>query len=174
MSNANNRTTRKTAGKGLKSEPKTPMSFKSVISCSASHKYRHQYLKTVIMSPLSYLFFKQNSSNSSLIDHIFWWFLYLYLQLSPNGPYIYRYLYVYLNCSAQWSITRAGRIAMCPCNSFLPSPSTVFAIFFLVAKTQTIAKSYSDCCVLQFYLPMQNCNLSSCYYPLSEQLIVLG
>lgn len=51
MNNGNNRATTKTAGKGLKSEPNIPMSFQSIISDSALHKYGLRYLETVTVSP---------------------------------------------------------------------------------------------------------------------------
>lgn len=48
MGSGNNRIARKTAGKGLNSEPVTLTSLKSITSYSASHEYELQYLRTFV------------------------------------------------------------------------------------------------------------------------------
>lgn len=55
MDDENNRIARKTAGKGLSSEPMTLRSLKSITSCSALYEYKLQCLKTFVSPQQSFL-----------------------------------------------------------------------------------------------------------------------
>ena len=119
----------------------TSMSFKSIISCSASRKYGLQYLKTVTCLPSAIFSLDKTALTLSLQ------ILFSGNSCFPTFNYLQRvhtYIYVCvcvcvcvysLNCSAQWSITRAGRTASVPmqliCN-FSPKSQCSLCNFFLL------------------------------------------
>lgn len=75
--------------KWLKTELNVHIHLSPLFLIQCPIKYGLQYLRMVIRSLLSHVFYKQNSSKSFLTDHIFCLFLLLYLHLFPNGPSMY-------------------------------------------------------------------------------------